>query len=336
MLNFPKLRVGLIGCGAFGESHLATFAGIPYVEVTAVADASEERAHKLATRYGVPRVVKDFRELCALREVDAVSVVTTEDQHLEPVLAALGQGKHVLVEKPLATRMEDAEKMLEAARANKRILMPGHLLRFETRYAAVKEQLDSGRLGRVMYIYARRNRPKWQGTNYKRTPLPLETAIHDLDVILWYCGNKVKSVRAYDLALEPGAAADLTCAALRFEGGAVAFIQTAWLVPDKSPALDDFLQVVTSRGIANIDIANSGLSILGEDGIELPDVVYEPRLRGAVFGALREQLAYFALCALDGNQPTVVTAEDGLEAVRVALAVVESARADREIDLPSR
>ena len=57
MLNFPKLRVGLIGCGAFGESHLATFAGIPYVEVTAVADASEERAHKLATRYGVTRSV---------------------------------------------------------------------------------------------------------------------------------------------------------------------------------------------------------------------------------------------------------------------------------------
>ena len=139
MLNFPKLRMGLIGCGAFGESHLATFAGLPFVEVTAVTDASEERAHKLATRYGVPRVAKDFRELCALREVDAVSVVTTEDQHLEPVLTALRHGKHVLVEKPLATRLEDAAKMLEAARASNRILMPGRLLPFEIRYASVKE-----------------------------------------------------------------------------------------------------------------------------------------------------------------------------------------------------
>jgi len=123
---------------------------------------------------------------------------------------------------------------------------------------------------------------------------------------------------------------------LRFEGEAVVFMQTMWLVPDKSPALDDSLQVVTSRGIANIDIAHSGLSIWGEEGIELPDVVYEPRLRGSVFGALREELSYFALCALEGRQPTVVTAEDGLEAVRVALAVVESAKADREIELPSR
>src|SRR6202023_372625 len=105
---------------------------------------------------------------------DAVSVVTTEDQHLEPVLSALEHGKHVFVEKPLATRLADAEKMLEAARQTDLILMPGHILRFETKYATVKEKLQSGRLGRIVSIYAKRNRPKWQGSIYKRTPLVLE------------------------------------------------------------------------------------------------------------------------------------------------------------------
>ena len=117
-----KLRIGVVGCGAFGESHLATFAGIPFAEVTAVADLNQERARKLASRYRVPRVSKDFRELCSLPDLDAVSVVTTEDQHLEPVLSALEHGKHVFVEKPFATRLADAETMLEAARKTGLIL----------------------------------------------------------------------------------------------------------------------------------------------------------------------------------------------------------------------
>src|SRR5690349_22596008 len=100
--NFPELRVGLVGCGSFGESHLAGFAGIPYARVTTVTDVVPEKARRLAERYRVPAIAKDFRELANSPEVDAVSVVTTEDQHLEPVLAALEAGKNVFVEKPLA------------------------------------------------------------------------------------------------------------------------------------------------------------------------------------------------------------------------------------------
>lgn len=335
MSTLSKLRIGLIGCGAFGESHLAAFAGIPFVEVTAVTDVVEERSRKLAERYKIPRVIKDFRELCSLADLDAVSVVTTEDQHLAPVLTALEHGKHVFVEKPLATRLDDAERMLEAARKAGLILMPGHILRFEAKYATVKEQLSSGRLGRIVSIYARRNRPKWQGTIYKRSPLVLETAIHDIDTMLWYTAQRVEAVRAYDVSVEPGKGPDLTCGILRFEDRALGLIQTTWLVPNKTPYLDDCMQVVTTSGVANIDILHSGLTIWREDGAEIPDVSYEPRLRGVVFGALREELSYFVLCALEGRQPTLVTARDGVEAVRVALALAESARSDREIHLES-
>lgn len=329
----PKLRIGLVGCGAFGESHLATFAGIPFAEVMAVTDINQERARNVASRYQIPRVAKDFRELCSLPDVDAISVVSTEDQHLEPVLAALAQGKHVFVEKPLATRLEDAEKMLAAARKTGLILMPGHILRFETKYATVKEQLHSGRLGRILSIYAKRNRPKWQGRIYKRTPLVLETSIHDLDTMLWYTGKKVTSVRCHEVSVEPGKGADLTCATLKFEDGALGLLQTMWLLPDKTPFLDDSMQVVTTSGVANIDMLQSGLTIWHEDGAEVPDVSYEPRLHGTVYGALREELSYFALCALESRQPTLLTAQDGVEALRVALALVESAKTDREVRL---
>jgi predicted dehydrogenase len=333
MREIPKLRIGLVGCGAFGESHLIAFAGIPFVQVTGVTDLVEERARKMAERYSVPRVARDFRELSALEDVDAVSVVSTEDQHLEPVLTALENGKHVFVEKPMATCLADAESMLAAARKTGLILMPGHILRFETKYVTIKEQLDSGRLGRVISIYARRNRPKCQGRVYKRTSLVLETAIHDIDTMLWYTGKKVKSIRAYDVSVDPGKGADLTWAVLRFEGGALGVLETMWLLPDKTPFLDDYLQVVTTSGVANLDILNSGLLVCHEDGAEVPDVSYEPRLRGSAYGALREELTYFALCVLQGQKPTILGPEDGVEALRVALAVVESARADCEIEV---
>lgn len=335
MREIPKLRIGLVGCGAFGESHLIVFAGIPFVQVTAVTDIVEERARKMAERYSVPRVAKDFRELSALEDVDAVSVVSTEDQHLEPVLSALENGKHVFVEKPMATRLADAESMLAAARKTGLILMPGHILRFETKYVTIKEQLDSGRLGQVISIYTRRNRPKWQGRVYKRTPLVLETAIHDIDTMLWYTGKKVKSVRAYDVSVIPGKGADLTWAVLRFEGGALGVFETMWLLPDKTSFLDDYLQVVATSGVANLDMLNSGLLVCHEDGAEFPDVSYEPRMRGSAYGALREELTYFALCALQGQKPTILGPEDGVEALRVALAVIESARTDREIEVAS-
>ncbi len=332
MSKLPVLRIGLIGCGAFGESHLATMVGIPFVRVMAVADPILDRAKELASRYGVDWVAKDFGEICESRHVDAVSVASTENQHVEPVLSALRNGKHVFVEKPMATKTEDAEGMLLAAREADRILMPGHLLRFETKYATVKEQLEAGRLGRILSIYARRNRPKWQGSVYKRTPLMLETSIHDIDTILWYMG-RVRSVRCYEVTIEPETGADLVCGLMKFRDGALALIQTSWVIPDKTSFLDDFMQVITTSGVANIDVLHSGLSIWREDGVENPDVGYEPRLRGSVYGALREELSYFALCALENRQPTIVTAEDGVEAVRIALALEESARSDREIDV---
>lgn len=333
--GWNELRLGQIGCGSFGESHLATLTGIPFVKVVAVTDVVEQRAKELALRYGVPRVVKDSQELCALRDIDAVSVVTTEDQHLEPVLAALQNRKHVFVEKPMATRVTDAQKMADAARKAGCILMPGHILRFETRYATVKEQIASGRLGRVVSIYARRNRPKREGTVYNRTHLAFETAIHDIDTMLWYTESKVKRVRGYNRRVSVKSGDDLFCGVLEFENGAIGVLQTAWLLPDRTEALDDCMEVIASAGVANIDILHSGLTVWREDGHSVPDVSYEPRLRGSVFGALREELSHFAQCALEGRQPTVVTAQDGVEAVRVAAAVSESASSEREILLPT-
>jgi predicted dehydrogenase len=233
----------------------------------------------------------------------------------------------------MTTNAEDAEKMVESAAKSGSTLVPGHLLRFESRYATVKEQLESGNLGRILSLYARRNRPKWQGRIYKRTPLVPETAIHDIDTMLWYVGERVKSVRAWEGAAETGAGPDLFGGTLHFGCGAVGVFQTSWLLPNKTPFLDDYMQVLGSSGVANVHILNSGLSFWTEDGAQLPDVGYEPRISGAAKGALREELMHFALCCLENRQSEILRAADAVETIRVCTALARSATENREIAL---
>jgi predicted dehydrogenase len=150
------VRIGLVGCGLFGESHLCAFRAIPGVRVAAVYDPNRERATNRAREFGVPLVCGSLEELCAV-PVDAIDVVSPEDRHLEPVLAALRAGHHVFVEKPLAMDLEHCEYMIRTAREAGVFLMPGHLLRFETRFGMLKEEIGRGGLGRIVSIVGSQN-----------------------------------------------------------------------------------------------------------------------------------------------------------------------------------
>src|SRR5262245_51734296 len=130
-----RLRIGIVGCGAFGESHLLALRAIPEAEVTAVCDTAREKAEAAARRFGVRTVCSGLDELCNMATVDAVDVVTTEDSHLAPVLGALRVRKPVFVEKPMAMDLIHCRQMMEAADAADQILMVGQILRFETKYA---------------------------------------------------------------------------------------------------------------------------------------------------------------------------------------------------------
>lgn len=334
MSRLTKLRVGLVGCGAFGASHAAAFSGIPFTEVVAVADTRVERAQELAARYGIRRVCRNAEELCALPEVEAVSVVTTEDQHLAPVLTAIDHGKPVLVEKPLATRLGDAVKMVETARQADVILMPGHILRFETRYALVKEKLDGGELGRVVSIQTRRNRSKEAHQKYARAHPFLVTAIHDLDLLLWYSSSTAHRVRGYQRNVMGGPNPELAWGIIEFANGVIGFIESTWLTPERAGIYsNDRLHLIGTRGVADLDLVDGGLSFWLDEGYSVPDVSYEPRIHGAVGGALAAELAYFAACIVKGEAPRVVTAEESLAGIRVANALLESAEKETDVFL---
>src|SRR5690606_11244699 len=120
------LRAGLIGAGSFGELHLQAYQAIPGVEVVAVCDSNKERLGEITGKYQVARTFTDFRDLCRLPELDLVSIATPENAHLEPVLEAARAGKHIFLEKPIATSLEDSQKMVDATSQAGVFLMVGH------------------------------------------------------------------------------------------------------------------------------------------------------------------------------------------------------------------
>jgi UDP-N-acetylglucosamine 3-dehydrogenase len=327
-----RLRVGVLGLGAFGESHLRAWRGLPNVEIVAVASRTPARAEAIAARYGVPRWYGSHEELIADPDIDAISVTTAEHEHRAPVVAALAAGRHVLVEKPIATTLADAAAMLEAVSRSTGILMPGHVLRFAPAYAGLREAVASGRLGRLVAMSARRNRPASLIRTHGRVHPALITAFHDIDVMLWLAGCGVRSVRALDrIAARDGGAHGLW-GLMEFDNGAVATIETSWLIPDAAGVgADDAFRVTGLEGAAEVQFDVPALRIWEPGGPRVPDVSYEPVVRDVVVGALRDELAHFAACALAGTPSPVVTAADSARALAVVLALIESATSGRDV-----
>src|ERR1019366_7024246 len=165
-INMERVKVGVIGAGLWGVNHIEAYQGLAHAEVIAVADPVPGRAKEISKTFNIPRWFENHEDLCALEEIQAVSIVTPESEHLKPVEAAAKAGKHILVEKPVAYSVAEVEEMIAAARQADVILMPGHLLRFETRYALIKEMLNHHELGSIASIQARRNRTKGNFKKY--------------------------------------------------------------------------------------------------------------------------------------------------------------------------
>ena len=318
--------MGLVGAGAYAESHLQALRSVPGAEPVAIFDPDRTRAELLAERFGIPRICGSLEELVTSPGIDAVDVLTPEDLHLEPVLQAFRAGKHVFVEKPMATDLDACARMLDAHRASGRCFMVGHIVRFETKHARMKEAVASGRLGRIVSVHARRNRRKSLLERYGRIHPCLGNGIHDIDVLLWLIGQPVRRVRGYGRAATGGRHPDTFWGILEFEGGALGIVESIWLLPDGCGVdLDDRLQVVGDRGIGNIDLLPGPLTFWCDAGPDVPDVQYDR--------ALREELGHFCESILSGRAPSVGTPLEAKRAVRVACALIQSSLEGKDVEI---
>jgi predicted dehydrogenase len=321
-----KLRMGVIGFGFMGQMHAAIFDQLPQTELVAVADVDRSRFED-ARLEGV-EFYTDFRQLLGRKDIDAVSICVSDKAHFEPAVLAARAGKDIFLEKPIALDLGEARQIVQAAKEAKVKLMIGFLLRFDPRYAGVKDLLEQGRLGDVVHIHARRNSPKSEGpARYQgSTPLVFHVTIHDLDLIFWYLDKKVKSVYAQTTckALKEYGIDDTMFAIIRFEDDTLVNLESSWALPEGSATkLDAYMEILGTQGMARVECGYSGLWFCDSASTSFPDTMHWPQVRQQIMGDLKEELTHFANCVI-GDTPPLVSGEDGVRSLELAWAIQKS------------
>lgn len=216
--------------------------------------------------------------------------------------------------------------------------MVGHVLRFDARYVAVQEAVNNGQIGTPLTAYARRlnntGSPKRLGG---RVSLPLFLGVHDYDIMRWTLGSEITSVigqtRSGFLQSQGYDVEDASHAMLSFANGALGIVELNWVLPDGHPTgFDQRLDVTGTAGRFELTGHDGGVHFQDGSRESWPDTMLWPYLQGEVIGALRRETSHFIDCLLTGQEP-LVTGNDGLVALRVALAVEESSRTGRPVTL---
>jgi predicted dehydrogenase len=310
-----QLRIGVVGCGHFGRFHALKVAASPRAVLAGVSDRDPDRAAALARETGGAAL-----EWPALLDAcDAVVVATPADTHFAVAAEALRAGRHVLVEKPMAATLDEADALATLAAEGRRVLQVGHLLRYSAEHQAI-----SSRMRRPLYIDCVRIAPfKPRGTDVS---VILDLMIHDLDLVLSLVDSPITSVDAVGAPVA-SPHEDIANARVRFANGCVATITASRI----SLKTERKMRLFSQEGYMSVDFTSRKLMMIGrERGLPLPGTgggrIEE--ITWKEHDALEAEHAAFAAAILDGA-PVIVDAAAGRRALAAALAVTESMAASR-------
>ena len=328
-----RIRCGVIGLGWFGEHHVDTLKELPLAEVKAVCTRREKHLKDIAQKYNIPQYYTDYHELLANKDIDLVFVVTHVKDHKQIVIDALKAGKHVFVEKPMADTVEECDEIIKAAKETDKYFMVGHICRFGVDYAIAKEEIESGKIGKILSIHAKRNLAGWiTESHLQKISALFGDGVHDLDLALWYTKSKPVSVYAQTRKTKSNIVYDdLGWAMFSLEDGAIVVIENLWCLPDNVPfAIGAVIQIVGTKGAITIDNSGENFKVLTEKGLQYPPTVYWPKVHGLRRGILKEEFDYFLKCILNKKVPDVITPEES-KAVIHAIRTAEKSAAENRI-----
>ncbi len=277
--------------------------------------------------YGVKKWYTDREKLVRDDEVDAVTIATADDDHVEPTILAAEAGKPALLEKPIATTLEDADKIVNAVKRSKIIFMVGHILRFDKRYRIVYNMAREGKLGKIGSMYARRiGRQRAAGVYLNRVSPPVQTGVHDIDIIRWIAGREVIETSGFAAKRMNYKYPDIFWTIMRFDDGSIGVVENGFLLSDNYPHfIDSELEVLAEKATIQILTPGEYFKVYSVEGVEKPDVTYWPKMDTHAEGALRDELEYFTRCVAEGRQPTAVPLEDARRALEIAIMAMKSA-----------
>jgi len=337
-----ELRIGLIGAGRMGAYHVETWERVATSRLIAISDPDEAVGRSRIGRRPIEWLA-DYRSLLERADIDAVCICAPSELHARIALDAISAGKHVFVEKPIATALEDGLRMAAAARLARVKLMVGHVERFNPAVGKLAELIDDGRIGRVFRAHATRVGPL--PAQIRDTGVALDLATHDLDLMQFVLGRDITSIYAEGSRCVHPSHEDMISCLLRFgEDGPMGLLDVNWLTPEKRREMT----VIGEGGMLSASYLTQDVWFVESSGA--PTAWSELALvRGDSEGAavrfalprvepLQAELEAFARCVLE-DTPEPVSAQDGCRALAAALAVRDSAANSRPVtllDMPSK
>ena len=338
------VNAAVIGVG-IGGSHLSGYRKSPHANILAVCDIDEKRGKARAAEFGAAHVFTDYREMLKLKELDAVSVCLPNYLHAAVTIDCLRAGKHVLCEKPLAMSAREGERMVQAAREAKKLLMLAVNNRYRGDTGVLKQYIDGGELGRIYFAkcgWIRRSGiPRgWFGVKAKSGGGPLiDLGVHMID-LAWYLMGKPKPVRASGVTYSEigskglgmggwgvghGAGKfdveDLAAGLIRFADGQAIQVEVSWATHverDRSfldlygtlggATLEPQFKIFTDKHGSHVDLTPASPNVSGHE----------------------MEVVHFVECILGKAQP-ISPGEDGLMIQRMLDAIYRSAATGKEV-----
>jgi predicted dehydrogenase len=328
-----KQGFALVGAGVFGTRHAQAYSRHPFVDFVAVCDLDGERARTVATQYGARMHTTKLDDLLNNPDIAAISIATPDHAHREVAIACAKAGKHILVEKPLATTVADAEAIVQVAREAGVTLMVDFHNRVNPPYVSAREAMRRGDIGTPTYIYARLSNTtyvpmemlKWAGSSSALWFL----GSHIIDLACWMLDDtprKVYAVSRSGILHSLGVTApDFHVATVEFRKGAVAVFENAWILPRTHAATKDMkFEILGSKGALYMDTShNRALEIYSAEKAAFPDLMAPP-MGEHLTGFILNSIAHF-VDAVTLGKPVLATGEEGVTNTRILRAILESA-----------
>jgi predicted dehydrogenase len=324
-MTSDPVRVGVVGLGYWGPNLVRNLHEVPDAEVTWVCDAQEDRLEHIGRRYPSVRRTTAYHDLLAANDVDAVVIATPVSTHFPLAGAALGAGKHVFVEKPLAASSAEALELIRLADASGCVLMPGHTFLYSPPVDAIRELIATGALGEIYFISTSRVN---LGLHQQDVSVAWDLGPHDFSILRYWLGESPTHVAALSRSCILPRTPDVAFINLEFGSGTVAHVELSWLAPSK---LRRTTVVGSQKMVVYDDASNEPVRVF-DSGAQLPDPetfgeyrltyrtgdIVSPHIAAAE--PLFLELSDFCSAILTGSMPRS-SSEVGLDVVRTIEAV---------------
>ena len=224
------IKVGVIGCGYWGPNLIRNFHQNDRSEMVMAVDLNEERLKYIESLYPHIKTTTNYRDIIDNLEIDAVAIATPVNTHKEFAIKAMEQGKHVFIEKPMASSVADAKTMIAHSDKRGLCLMVGHTFEYAAAVWKIKQIIDSGELGKIYYINSQRLN---LGLFQQDINVVWDLAPHDISIILYLIGKEPECITTIGSSHINPKVQDVATLNMIFHDNLIAFIQCSWLDPNK-------------------------------------------------------------------------------------------------------